>query len=28
MEFLAEYDFDIEYIKGKENKLVDALSHR
>ena len=28
MEFLVEYDFGIEYIKGKENKVVDALSRR
>jgi hypothetical protein len=26
MEFLSEYEFDIEHIKGKENKVVDALS--
>ena len=24
--FLSEYDFEIQYIKGKENKVVDALS--
>ena len=24
--FLSEYDFEIKYIKGKENKVVDALS--
>ena len=24
--FLSEYDFEIEHIKGKENKVVDALS--
>ena len=24
--FLSEYDFDIQHIKGKENKVVDALS--
>ena len=24
--FLREYDFDIKHIKGKENKVVDALS--
>ena len=24
--FLSEYDFEIQYIKGKENKAVDALS--
>jgi hypothetical protein len=28
MEFLSEYDFDIKHIKGKENKIVDALSRR
>lgn len=28
MEFLVEYDIKIEYIKGKENKVVDALSRR
>lgn len=28
MELLAENDFGIEYIKGKENKVVDSLSHR
>lgn len=28
MEFLAEYDFGIKYIKGKENKVVDSLSCR
>jgi hypothetical protein len=26
--FLSEYDFDINHIKGKENKVVDALSRR
>jgi hypothetical protein len=26
LEFLSEYDFDIKHIKGKENKVVDALS--
>ena len=26
LEFLCEYDFDIKHIKGKENKVVDALS--
>lgn len=26
MEFLVEYDFGIEYIKGKENKETNALS--
>ena len=24
--FLSEYDFEIQHIKGKENKVVDALS--
>ena len=24
--FLCEYDFEIQHIKGKENKVVDALS--
>jgi hypothetical protein len=28
LEFLSEYDLDINHIKGKENKLVDALSRR
>jgi hypothetical protein len=28
LEFLYEYDFDIKHIKGKENKVVDALSNR
>ena len=28
MEFLADYEFDISYIKGKENKVADALSRR
>ena len=28
MEFLADYEFNINYIKGKENKVVDALSRR
>jgi hypothetical protein len=27
-EFLSEYDFDIKHIKGKENKVDDALSRR
>ena len=26
LEFLSEYEFDIKNIKGKENKVVDALS--
>jgi hypothetical protein len=28
LEFLSEYDFDIKHIKGKENKVADALSKR
>jgi hypothetical protein len=28
LEFLSEYDFDINHIKGKEDKVVDALSIR
>jgi hypothetical protein len=28
LEFLCEYDFVIKHIKGKENKVVDALSRR
>jgi hypothetical protein len=28
LEFLSEYDFDINHIKGKENKVVDALIRR
>jgi hypothetical protein len=28
LEFLSEYNFDIKHIKGKENKIVDALSRR
>lgn len=27
-EFMSEYDFDISYIKGKENVVADALSRR
>ena len=27
MSFLSEYDFEIKHIKGKENKVADALSH-
>lgn len=26
MEFLCEYDFEVRYIQGKENVVVDALS--
>jgi hypothetical protein len=28
LEFLSEYDFYIKHIKGKENKVADALSRR
>jgi hypothetical protein len=28
LEFLSEYDFDMKHIKGKEKKVVDALSRR
>jgi hypothetical protein len=28
LELLSEYDFDIKHIKGKENKVVDALNRR
>ena len=28
LKFLSEYDFGIKHIKGKENKVVDALSRR
>jgi hypothetical protein len=28
LEFLCEYDFEIKHIKGKENKVPDALSRR
>jgi hypothetical protein len=28
LEFLSEYDFDMKHIKGKENKLANALSRR
>ena len=28
MEFLCEYDFEIKYVLGKENIVVDALSRR
>ena len=28
MEFLCEFDFDVHYIKGKENVVADALRRR
>jgi hypothetical protein len=28
LEFMCEYDFEIKHIKGKENKVVDALNKR
>jgi hypothetical protein len=28
MEFLSEYEFDTNHIKGKENKVANALSRR
>ncbi|XP_059073629.1 uncharacterized protein LOC131874326 [Cryptomeria japonica] len=28
MEFLCQYDFELKYIQGKENMVVDALSHK
>jgi len=28
LEFLCKFDFEIKHIKGKENKLVDALSRK
>jgi hypothetical protein len=28
LDFLSEYDFDIKNIKGKDNKVVDALNRR
>jgi hypothetical protein len=28
LEFLCEYDFDIKHIRGKENKVDDALNMR
>ena len=28
MELLCEYEFDIKHIKGKENKVADALSRK
>ena len=28
LEFLCEFNFEIKHIKGKENKVVDALSRK
>jgi hypothetical protein len=28
LEFMREYEFEIEHIKGKENQVVDALNKR
>ena len=28
MEFLCEFDFEIKHIKGKEDKVVDALNRK
>ena len=28
MEFLCQYDFEVKYIQGKENVIVDALSRK
>ena len=28
LEFLCEFDFEINHIKGKENKVADALSRK
>ena len=28
LEFLCEFDFEIKHIKGRENKVVDALSRK
>lgn len=28
LEFLCEFDFDIKHVKGKENKVVDALNRK
>ena len=28
LDFLSEYHFELKHIKGKENKVVDALSRR
>jgi hypothetical protein len=27
LDFLREFDFEVRHIKGKENKVADALSH-
>jgi hypothetical protein len=28
LSFLSKFDFEVRQIKGKENKIADALSHR
>ena len=28
MAFLSEFDFEVKHIKGKENRVVDALSRK
>jgi hypothetical protein len=28
LDFISEYDLDINHVKGKENKVVDALNKR
>ena len=28
MEFLCEFDFEIKHVKGKENKVIDALTKK
>ena len=28
LDFLSEYHFELKHVKGKENKVVDALSRR
>ena len=28
MDFLCEFDFEIKHMKGKENKMVDALNRK